>query len=41
MNELKEQMKGMSLIQKIDHLWTYYKIWLLIPIGNLCSIFRI
>ena len=33
MNELKEQMKGLSLIQKIDHLWTYYKIWLLIPIG--------
>lgn len=30
---MKEKMKGMTLLQKIDYLWTYYKIWLLIPIG--------
>ena len=30
---MKEKMKGMTLLQKIDYLWTYYKIWLLVPIG--------
>lgn len=29
---MREKMKGMSLRQKLDYLWTYYKIWLLVPI---------
>lgn len=29
---MREKMKGMSLLQKLDYLWTYYKIWLLVPI---------
>ena len=43
---MREKMKGMTLIQKIDYLWTYYKIWLLVPIGigfiiyMGCSIYR-
>lgn len=32
MKKLREAMKGMSLKEKIDHLWTYYKIWLLVPV---------
>lgn len=30
---MKEKMEGMTFIQKVDYLWTYYKIWLLVPIG--------
>lgn len=30
---MKEKMKGMTLLQKIDYLWIYYKVWLLVPIG--------
>lgn len=43
---MREKMKGMTLIQKIDYLWTYYKIWLLVPVGigfviyMGCSIYR-
>ncbi len=29
---MRENMKGMSLKEKIDYLWTYYKIWLLVPV---------
>lgn len=29
---MREKMKGMSLTEKIDYLWTYYKIWLLVPV---------
>ncbi len=29
---MKEKMRGMTLVQKIDYLWTYYKIWLLVPV---------
>lgn len=29
---MRDKMKGMSLLQKLDYLWTYYKIWLLVPI---------
>ena len=25
-------MKGMSLGEKADYLWTYYRIWLLVPV---------
>ena len=28
---MREKMKGMSLKEKLDYLWTYYKIWLLVP----------
>lgn len=30
---MREKMRGMTLVQKIDYLWTYYKIWLLVPIA--------
>ena len=29
---MREKMKNMSFKQKIDYLWTYYKIWLLVPL---------
>ena len=43
---MREKMRGMTLLQKIDYLWTYYKIWLLVPVGigiviyMGCSIYR-
>ena len=30
LKELKEDMQGMTLAEKADHLWTYYKEWLLV-----------
>lgn len=29
---MREKMKGMTFLQKVDYLWTYYKIWLLVPV---------
>lgn len=29
---MREKIKGMSLRQKTDYLWTYYKTWLLVPV---------
>ena len=43
---MREKMRGMTFLQKIDYLWTYYKIWLLVPVGigiviyMGCSIYR-
>ena len=36
---MREKMKGMTLIQKIDYLWTYYKIWLLVPVVIGCVVY--
>lgn len=43
---MKERMQGMTMPQKIDYLWTYYKIWLLVPVfigvilNLVCSAYR-
>ena len=29
----KEKLKEMSGRQKLEYLWMYYKVWLLVPIG--------
>ena len=35
----KEKIKGMSGTKKLGYLWTYYKVWLLVPVLVLVAIF--
>ena len=35
----KEKIKGMSGTKKLGYLWTYYKVWLLVPVLVLVAVF--
>ena len=35
----KEKIKGMSGTKKLGYLWTYYKVWLLVPVLILVAVF--